>query len=468
MTKKTRIILLCAVAAVLVAAVATTVSCCFFGKKPDDTPTPTAPVISLSVNVYQLAEDEIFTITAATTSTDMIRWTSSEPAVASVSAQGRVIAKSVGETVITAAVGGESAACKITVVENRNARTVVSFDEPVIRLSRGGDAQTIDGTVKTPEGQSSTLAQAGAVYESADPMVARVSSDGTVTPVSVGSTTVLVTVAGRTKAVAVEVYTMLVGTPDDWNAMLALPGDPGARFYVTADIDFAGRTYYRKEITGDGRARLEECFSGTLDGGGHTLRNVTFDKKHSEQSLFGSVVGMTLRHITFENIHFTAGKAAGIATRMLAHYDGTDENGSFTGQMIFAPGAVSDVCADFVFDYHGACGIASTYYGGSIENVFLTMRMSDGSAMQTGSDYPIAEKSMVWFASGNSVNHLVVLTENGGLNPNWDNSGDGKYTSADLSLLYLCTGRMEAGYYVRTLFDMSLWTVTPGQLPKLK
>ena len=77
MTKKTRIILLCAAAAVLVAAVATTVSCCFFGKKPDDTPTPTAPVISLSVNVYQLAEDEIFTITAATTSTDMIRWTSS-------------------------------------------------------------------------------------------------------------------------------------------------------------------------------------------------------------------------------------------------------------------------------------------------------------------------------------------------------------------------------------------------------
>ena len=75
---------------------------------------------------------------------------------------------------------------------------------------------------------------------------------------------------------------------------------------------------------------------------------------------------------------------------------------------------------------------------------------------------------MVWFASGNSINHLVVLTENGSLNPDWDDSGDGKYTSADLSLLYLCTGRMEAGYYVRTLFDMSLWTVTPGQLPKLK
>ena len=467
MTKKTKIILLCAVAAVLVAAVATTVSCCFFGKKPDDTPTPTEPVISLSVNAYQLAEDEIFTITATTASTDMIRWTSSEPAVASVSAQGRVIAKSVGETVITAAVGGESAACKITVVENKNAETSVSFDEPTLRLSRDGDAHKIGGTVRTPEGQS-TLAQAGAVYESADPMVARVSSDGTVTPVSVGSTTVLVTVAGRTKAVAVEVYTMLIGTPEDWNAMLALPGDLGARFYVTADIDFAGKTYYRKELIGDGKARLEECFSGTLDGGGHTLRNVTFDKKYSEQSLFGSVVGMTLRHITFENIHFTAGKAAGIATRMLAHYDGTDENGSFTGQMIFAPNTVSDVCADLVFDYHGACGIASTYYGGGIENVFLTMRMSDGGAMNARSDYSIAEKSMVWFASGNSINHLVVLTENGSLNPDWDDSGDGKYTSADLSLLYLCTGRMEAGYYVRTLFDMSLWTVTPGQLPKLK
>jgi len=467
MTKKTRIILLCAVVAVLVAAVATTVSCCLFNKKPDDPPAPTEPVISLSVNAYQLAEDEIFTITATTTSADMIRWTSSDPAVASVSSQGRVIAKNVGETVITATVGGESATCKITVVENRNAQTIVAFDEPTLRLARGGDAGKISGTVTTPEGQS-TLAQAGAVYESADPMVARVSSDGTVTPVSVGSTTVLVTVAGRTKAVSVEVYTMLVGTADDWNAMLALPGDLGARFYVTADIDFAGKEYCPKELTASGKAWVSESFAGMLDGGGHTLRNVTFDPKYSEQSLFGTVIGSTLRHITFENIHFTAGKSAGIATRMLQHYDEVDENGNSTGRMVFAPNTVTDVCADFVFDYHGACGIASTYYGGGIENVFINMRMADGSAMNAKSDYPIAEKSMVWFASGNYINYLVVLTENGSLNRNWDNSGDGKYTSADLSLLCLCTGRMEAGYYARTHFDTTVWTITPGQLPKLK
>ena len=469
MAKKTKIILICAAALILAAAIVTTL-CLVLAKPSEETPTDKT-TISLNVNAYALTEDETFTIAATTNSTDVIKWTSSSPEVASVSSQGRVIAKTAGETTITATVGNVSDSCRVQVVAD-NAQATIKLAQTTLRLSAASGAMQIQGTVVGGDSQQ-TLAEAGATYETDNASVATVSADGTVTPMSVGSTLVFVSANGRTKTVAVEVYTMLVSTADDWNAMLGLPGDLAARFYVTNDIDFSGVTYNAKTNNG-GDVLLSQSFCGSLDGGGHTISNVTFDGSVSSQSLFGTMVGCTLTNIAFSNIHFTASGAAGLAIRVLQHYNVADENGNATRELLFAPCYVTNVFGDFVYDYNGVSGITGIYYGGGMENVFVNMRMSDGSALNKTTDFAVAKQSMIWSMAdpnwfpNNYLNNVVVLAERGAVNAAWDTTYDGAGLTIGLSGLHCVTTKMEAGYLVRTLFDNNVWTVTPGQLPELR
>lgn len=469
MAKKTKIILICAAALILAAAIVTTL-CLVLAKPSEETPTDKT-TISLNVNAYALTEDETFTIAATTNSTDVIKWTSSSPEVASVSSQGRVIAKTAGETTITATVGNVSDSCRVQVVAD-NAQATIKLAQTTLRLSAASGAMQIQGTVVGGDSQQ-TLAEAGATYETDNASVATVSADGTVTPMSVGSTLVFVSANGRTKAVAVEVYTMLVSTAEDWNAMLGLPGDLAARFYVTNDIDFSGVTYNAKTNNG-GDVLLSQSFCGSLDGGGHAIRNVTFDGSVSSQSMFGTMVGCTLTDIAFYDIHFTSGNAAGLAIRMVQHYNVADENGNATRDLLFAPCYVTNVFGDFVYDYHSVGGIANIYFGGGLENVFVNMRMSDGSALNKTTDFAVAKQSMIWSMAdpnwfpNNYLNNVVVLAESGAVNAVWDTTYDGAGLTIGLSGLHCVTTKMEAGYLVRTLFDNNVWTVTPGQLPELR
>ena len=429
MAKKTKIILICAAALILAAAIVTTL-CLVLAKPSEETPTDKT-TISLNVNAYALTEDETFTIAATTNSTDVIKWTSSSPEVASVSSQGRVIAKTAGETTITATVGNVSDSCRVQVVAD-NAQATIKLAQTTLRLSAASGAMQIQGTVVGGDSQQ-TLTEAGATYETDNASVATVSADGTVTPMSVGSTLVFVSANGRTKTVAVEVYTMLVSTADDWNAMLGLPGDLAARFYVTNDIDFTDVVYNAK-VNNGGDVLLSQSFCGSLDGGGHTISNVTFDGSVSSQSLFGTMVGCTLTNIAFSNIHFTASGAAGLAIRVLQHYNVADENGNATRELLFA----------------------------------------DGSALNKTTDFAVAKQSMIWSMAdpnwfpNNYLNNVVVLAERGAVNAAWDTTYDGAGLTIGLSGLHCVTTKMEAGYLVRTLFDNNMWTVTPGQLPELR
>ena len=469
MAKKTKIILICAAALILAAAIVTTL-CLVLVKPSEETPTDKT-TISLNVNAYALTEDETFTIAVTTNSTDVIKWTSSSPEVASVSSQGRVIAKTAGETTITATVGNVSDSCRVQVVAD-NAQATIKLAQTTLRLSAASGAMQIQGTVVGVDSQQ-TLAEAGATYETDNASVATVSADGTVTPMSVGSTLVFVSANGRTKTVSVEVYTMLVSTAEDWNAMLGLPGDLAARFYVTNDIDFSGVTYNAKTNNG-GDVLLSQSFCGSLDGGGHAIRNVTFDGSVSSQSMFGTMVGCTLTDIAFYDIHFTSGNAAGLAIRMVQHYNVADENGNATRDLLFAPCYVTNVFGDFVYDYHSVGGIANIYFGGGLENVFVNMRMSDGSALNKTTDFAVARQSMIWSMAdpnwfpNNYLNNVVVLAESGAVNAAWDTTYDGAGLTIGLSGLHCVTTKMEAGYLVRTMFDNNMWTVTPGQLPELR
>ena len=159
---------------------------------------------------------------------------------------------------------------------------------------------------------------------------------------------------------------------------------------------------------------------------------------------------------------------------MVQHYNVVDENGNATRDLLFAPCYVTNVFGDFVYDYHNVSGIANIYFGGGLENVFVNMRMSDGSAVNKNTDFAVAKQSMIWSMAdpnwfpNNYLNNVVVLTENGAANAVWDTTYDGAGLTISLGGLHVVTTKMEAGYLVRTLFDNNVWTVTPGQLPKLK
>lgn len=114
----------------------------------------------------------------ATTTSEGITWTSSEPTVATVSESGLVTAVTAGTTQITASLGGVTSE-PVTV----NVEGLVTLSDSAISL-------TVDGTKKiTPTLIGGATASGANPWSVVNTDVATVASDGTVTGVAAGTTT---------------------------------------------------------------------------------------------------------------------------------------------------------------------------------------------------------------------------------------------------------------------------------------
>ncbi len=459
MTNIKKIALRCFIIVVSFATAITSSAC-----KTTKPTSESASEVSLTISETELTlcEDETFTLEAITDSSESVKWSTNNKTVVSVSSQGRVIAKTVGEAVVYATVGGVTKECKVTVIEDAG-KTLIELEKNVINLSVSTGAEKITGSVTT-DGVKSELGAKNATFASDNEKVAEVSEDGTVTPISVGSALISVVCGEKTKVVSVEVYTMLVASPEDWNAMLNLDGDVNSRFLLTSDVDFTGIEYLAKPFV-QGKAYLSQSFSGSLNGDGHSVKNITMPSSVSEQSLFGTVIGFNLENVSFENVRFTS-VACGLAVRMLQHYDVVDKNGNpVPGKTEVAYNNIKNVSFDFVYKYNGASGLCKTYYGGGVENVFINMRMADGGKLNKNADYAMTSIFYVW-QNNNYFNNVIVLAENGEVNLDWTVTDGSRDVSKES--IFVCNNKMEACYKARSLFDSVLWTVVPGELPKLK
>ena len=160
----------------------------------EETIPPEVKAISLNTNKTTLAKGDTYTLTASVVPSNAyqnISWKSSEPSVASVE-NGVVTALSEGTTVITArSSSGVSASCKVTVVNDET--PIVTPEVEKITLSDTSLTLTAEGSSKTltctlsPAGSDSTL-----TWKSDNSKIAKVSSQGVVTPVAAGTTTVRV------------------------------------------------------------------------------------------------------------------------------------------------------------------------------------------------------------------------------------------------------------------------------------
>lgn len=178
----------------------------FTGEK--DAPTPEPTVLTMNKTSVELTVGSSFALTVS--GADKVTFSSSDEAVATVSANGTVQAVSTGSAVITASAADTTATCRVAVTAAVDQPTdPVTPDTPsdLAIYSVYGDSVVTDVTIKAGEealmevqGTDST-----ATWSIEDSSIATVDSSGMVKGVASGETTLTATVDGQTLTCKVRV-----------------------------------------------------------------------------------------------------------------------------------------------------------------------------------------------------------------------------------------------------------------------
>lgn len=156
--------------------------------------------------------DLVATILPETTTDKTVTWKSSDEAIATVDANGKVTAVAVGKaTIIATAASGVSAECAITVIETPAGG--ITIDKGALGITgdnlemKVGENKSIKVTV-TPE----TTTDKAVTYESSNSAIASVDENGNVTALSLGTTTITIT-AKSNPEVKATINVTVVATP---------------------------------------------------------------------------------------------------------------------------------------------------------------------------------------------------------------------------------------------------------------
>lgn len=178
----------------------------FTGEK--DAPTPEPAVLTMNKTSVELTVGSNFALTVS--GADKVAFSSSDEAVATVSANGTVQAVSTGSAVITASAADTTATCRVAVTAAVDQPTdPVTPDVPsdLVIYSAYGKNVVTDVTIKAGEealmevqGTDSTV-----TWSIADSSIATVDSSGMVKGVASGETTLTATVDGQTLTCIVRV-----------------------------------------------------------------------------------------------------------------------------------------------------------------------------------------------------------------------------------------------------------------------
>ena len=126
---------------ILAAAVAAACSACRFGPSAD-------PAVYISQSVISLTEGQTVQLSAVASDSADVSWVSGNEAIATVSAEGLVTAKSEGEAVITAATSSALASCTVKVAKKAQAgEPAEPVDPEVLVLTLDGLELTVGESV---------------------------------------------------------------------------------------------------------------------------------------------------------------------------------------------------------------------------------------------------------------------------------------------------------------------------------
>ena len=128
----------------------------------------------------------------------IITWTSSDPAVATVSSTGSVASKAAGTATITAKAGDKTAECVVTI--RFISVTGIALNRPTLLIDDEDVEYKLSATI-TPSGASDKTI----TWTSSDEDVATVDKDGVITPLKNGTTTITVTTRDGGKTASCDV-----------------------------------------------------------------------------------------------------------------------------------------------------------------------------------------------------------------------------------------------------------------------
>ncbi|MDE7386623.1 MAG: Ig-like domain-containing protein [Muribaculaceae bacterium] len=181
-------------------------------------PTP-AESVELSQSAAELKAGETVTLSATVlpeTATDKkVTWSSSDEAIATVDAKGKVTAVAVGKAVITASCGAVSANCTVTVVPTPAESITLSQLTAQLKV---GEEFTLFAMVLPVAATDKTV-----TWSSSDEAIATVDSKGKVTAVAVGKAVITASCGAVSATCEVTVLPVMVEsitlTPDVWSGM---------------------------------------------------------------------------------------------------------------------------------------------------------------------------------------------------------------------------------------------------------
>lgn len=180
----------------------------FTGEK--DAPTPEPAVLTMNKTSVELTVGSSFALTVS--GADKVAFSSSDEAVATVSANGTVQAVSEGSAVITASAADTTATCRVAVTAAVDQPdTPVTPDTPAgkdLSLKAFGSEVTVQFSFKVGETVPLEVdgTDATVTWSSSDSQIATVDASGVVTAVSSGKTTITAAVDGQTLTIEALVW----------------------------------------------------------------------------------------------------------------------------------------------------------------------------------------------------------------------------------------------------------------------
>ena len=471
-------------------AFAASLTACGEGEDNSSASSSSEQTISVTLDKTQLTvyeNDDFYLV--ATTNGGFVTWSTSDKNVATVSSNGRVLAKTAGTVVITASVGDVSASCQITVLENQAVEgEEIRTDESTYFFSLADkESVTIQTAYVVDNGEEERVEEGkNFTYQSLDESIVTVSQEGVVTPVALGTTEIVITCDNLTAFVTADVYTDDISTPAEWlNAIknsCVMPEKPETedRYYLKNDIDFDGITY---DIGGGARGASSNTpeqggniyhFGSEINGNFHTVKNVTIwaeDKENNpdnHQSIFGRTVGATVKNINFENVQFTSKNSYGLCSIMMHH--------TSIGQMKY--NMFTNVRADFLYGYEPvggvkgerATGVTANAYGAVLKDVFVRMRSVNGVNLKERYNHVYGFSYAEWVWYGGSLTNVLTFVEDvpegEALFLN-EAAGDQAWKHAK-SNCYAVSTIMQAAYYAQLILDKTVWDFYPDAIPTFK
>lgn len=333
--------------------------------------------IALDKTELTLAEDSVAELTATVQPACQVKWSSSDDTIVSVSG-GTLLAKKPGNVTVTATAGEATATCQVTVTSGDGSFLYLESREAFYPLEIGGEAVQVGFTLYqvAADGTKTEVTDASVSYTLQNDKIAKLEGDK-LTGLVGGVTAVTASCDGYSASAEVRIYDMFVSNTEEWREMLS-SRTVGSYYMLDSDIDFTGKSYTGMN-TGAPASNRAQSFRGTLDGNGHTVKNVRLEGS-GYVSLFGQLYSAKIRNIAFENVQIASSNGSGLATSI---------SGSNT--------VVENVLLDLHFT-GGGYALFRTAYGGTLQNV-VAIVSSNGNigsigsvgGLQTSAVYVLAE-----------------------------------------------------------------------------